>query len=93
MTTTVVYHGPGSFDSDATGEVDHAEPIELPDGKAEFAVGHRQFVYQPGEYTVTTLKKIVGGLSDDVKETMAELERDGEHRTGALNALDAEPDS
>jgi len=88
MTTTVVYHGPGSFDSDATGEVDHAEPIELPDGKAEFAVGHRQFVYAPAEYTVDDLNGITAAL-----RTMAELERDGEHRTGALNALDAEPDS
>jgi len=90
MTTTVVYHGPGSFDSSATGEVDHAEAVALPDGKADFAVAHRPFVYEPGEYTVGDLTKIAGGLSDDVKETMADLEKEGEERKGALDALETD---
>jgi len=87
MPTTVIYHGRGTFDSESTGEVEHAEAVELPDGKADFAVGHRQFVYEPGEYNVDPLRKIAGGLSNDVMETLAELEKEGEGRTGALDAL------
>jgi len=87
MTTTVVYHGPGSFCSAATGDVEHGEAVEMDNDKAHFAVSHRSFVYEPGEYDVTDLKKIAGGLSDEVKETMADLEKEGEERKGALDAL------
>jgi len=33
------------------------------------------------------------GLTDDVKATLAELEREGKDRTGALSALDVDTDS
>jgi len=84
---TIIYYGSGTFDSESTGEVEHAEAVDVSDSEADFAVGHRQFVYEPGGYNVDPLRKIAGGLSDDVMETLAELEKEGENRKGALDAL------